>query len=226
MPCLLNRVVKIHYSSISHGQIFKPKRTVTMTSKIDNFNFFLFGSEEFQQKVGNSILENELRIVRSKEDSNSGQLDIDEVRYGTVWLETETKVPTFFAYEQEGLKNNFPWEYRNQTVDFSFVYTGNEDYSLQAFEQFVEFMRRFESYLREYLLSKGIKTQGDILPIGFYGLLEYEFFRQILTTMKEIQVSFAEPKVMVGKGNVFTMMALVKGKDNDNLEISDVVQWE
>ena len=44
--------------------------------------------------------------------------------------------------------------------------------------------------------------------------------------MKEIQVSFAEPKVMVGKGNVFTMMALVKGKDNDNLEISDVVQWE
>jgi hypothetical protein len=44
--------------------------------------------------------------------------------------------------------------------------------------------------------------------------------------MKEIQVSFAEPKVMVGNGIVFVMMALVKGKDNDNLEISDVVQWE
>jgi hypothetical protein len=127
---------------------------------------------------------------------------------------------------QESRKNNFPWEYRNQTVDFSFVYTGNEDYTLQAFEQFVEFMRRFESYLREYLLSKGIKAEGDILPIGFYGLLEYEFFRQILSTMKEIQVSFAEPKVMVGNGNAFVMMALVKGKDNDNLEISDVVQWE
>ena len=197
-----------------------------MTSKIDNFNFFLFGTKEFQQKVGNSILENELRIVRSKEDSNSGQLDIDEVRYGTVWLETETKVPTFFAYEHEGRKNNFPWEYRNQSVDFSFVYTGNEDHSLQAFEQFVEFMRRFESYFREYLSTKGIKTEGDILPKGFYGLLEYEFFRQILSTMKEIQVSFAEPKVLVGKGNVFVMMALVKGKDNDNLEISDIVQWE
>jgi hypothetical protein len=186
----------------------------------------LFGSEEFQQKVGISILENELRIVGSKEDSNSGELDIDEVRYGTVWAETETEVPTFFVYEQESRKNNFPWDYRNQTVDFSFVYTGNENHSLQAFEQFVEFMRRFESYLREYLLSKGIKTEGDILPIGFYGLLEYEFFRQILTTMKEIQVSFAEPKVMVGNGNAFVMMALVKGKDNDNLEISDVVQWE
>lgn len=197
-----------------------------MTGKIDNFNFFLFGSEEFQQKVGISILENELRIVGSKEDSDSGQLVIYEVRYGTVWSETETEVPTFFVYEQEGRKNNFPWDYRNQTVDFSFVYTGNEGYTLQAFEQFVEFMRRFESYFREYLLSKGIKAEGDILPVGFYGLLEYEFFRQILSTMKEIQVSFAEPKVMVGNGNVFVMMALVKGKDNDNLEIYDVVQWE
>lgn len=190
---------------------------------VPDFDFALFGSDAFQAEVEKGIVDKSLTIVSSI-TGFAGQLQINNVRKGSVWLNDDSNKTTFFAYEESGRVNNFPWEHRTNFPVFTFdceVYNGD---TLRAFKNFVAIMKNFESYLEEFLKNTTFDTKDGVIPQGFYGLLEYEFFRQIATTTKTITLSMALPYCL-GPNNVIFLMAKVQGMEEaDTLEISDILK--
>lgn len=189
--------------------------------------FLVFGSDSFIQQVDEGHKNGTLMIKRSAvSDFASGQLSLNNQMKGSVWMNVDTENPYFYVYEDEKQeKGSFPWNYKQPHFDYNFKLSPSED-SLENFKDFTGFMLGFEGFVRNLIKEKfNVEMKGDLLPQGFFGILDYEFFRQIYQLSKHIEAGVAVPTCFGNKKAIFLMLRVVADEEkNDIIEISDLVE--
>lgn len=188
-------------------------------------SFHVFGSEAYKDFVLSSLATNDIHLEMSKGRMPYPCAFIKEENVGRAWILNEAQEALVCVVEKsEGTEDAFfPWDYKEKEMAVFEVRKGMVSDSLSVFSEFVQFMERFQNTLSTWIGTKvkQVDLKTDI-PSGFYGLLEFEFFRQIVDGIKKIEFAIAFNQGTMGHYGF--VMAKVIDKEDDSLDFCSIIK--
>ena len=166
----------------------------------------VFGTEEFKTKVDEAFnnggtLE---RFYNKKE--NKMQFKNNNQSFGSVYLVDFSTDFYFFCFENPQHDPKNPWEFVSIDKQKLQYFPSQTDSCIQNFKSFVQFMEEVESFIKKELKEKlGLETEV-VIPKAFYGVLEFEFFKNMVQFVEKIEFGIIDFKSYEDKKQLIVSM--------------------
>ena len=197
---------------------------VEATSREAKTSFHVFGTEVYKDRVLQAVETGNIRLQLTQGKLSYPAAFIQDENVGRAWILNEEESPIVCVVQNHTGEEDafFPWEYKEETVSFE-IPKGSKEDPVHVFGAFVQFMEHFQNTLSTWIGTKvkQVDLKTDI-PSGFYGLLEFEFFRQIVDGIKKIEFAIAFNQGTMGHYGF--VMAKVIDKEDDSLDFCSIIK--
>ncbi len=198
---------------------------VEATSREAKASFHVFGTEVYKDRVLQAVETGNIRLQLTQGKLSYPAAFIQDENVGRAWILNEEESPIVCVVQNHTGEEDafFPWDYKEKEMAVFEVRKGMVSDSLSVFSEFVQFMERFQNTLSTWIGTKvkQVDLKTDI-PSGFYGLLEFEFFRQIVDGIKKIEFAIAFNQGTMGHYGF--VMAKVIDKEDDSLDFCSIIK--
>ena len=198
---------------------------VEATSREAKASFHVFGTEVYKDRVLKAVETGNIRLQLTQGKLSYPAAFIQDENVGRAWILNEEESPIVCVVQNHTGEEDafFPWDYKEKEMAVFEVRKGMVSDSLSVFSEFVQFMEKFQDQFSCWLNAK---TQQETIqphvPSAFFGLLEYEFFRQLVPGVNKIEFSVAFNEGTLGL--YAFVMAKAIDDENESLDFCGIIK--
>lgn len=187
------------------------------TQEEKQVGFNIFGTPEFQDKIQAAIVDKTILLKEMKGKHSYNYLEVNGEHMGRAWLDTDSfQEPVFSIAQDTSVYGDvfFPWNFKELDT-FLFVPDQEQSHNkMIMFQNFVCFVEGLQFELAETVKQKVPGYDEEtFVPQALYPLLEFEYFREIVEVVKDIEIGLA---FVEGTTGMFLYaMVLVRTDDHD-----------